>query len=1431
MMCLFGGLCSSLLAQTTVTIDGTVGGWEDDYTTDSPFNTNHKYNTTQQFYYADELGIGKSTITHVSFYVETKLLSGEVSRNMKIYMVNTEEYKFSTKYPKLMSSNDLVFDGTVSFDAQQKWITIDLDTDFEYSGNNILLCTYDYTGVDPNKNTNFDAFIYSGKEENGDIITRGLYKRYSTAYDPELASTANTSFTTNKYIPDIKFTYSSGGSAETPAPTAPTLNYPSNNQENVFNPFLRFTLGSNTTHYQIQMGTNQDNMTALTDWVEKTTSEVDYQTSNLTYNPATKYFWKVVAKNDKNNDPKETSSEIYSFTTKQVTEKPGQITDAYPNGKQDLQNPEFTWTFGENTEEYQVLIDGEVSKDWTNPGSATTGKYQTSGLSAGNHTWRIDAKNYKGTTTGTEYSFSIASLPDNVTPVSPVDGATGVTSSKIKFQFAKGTTHYRILYSNTKSQMGYISANKNGVWTSTNGDEEVEFEMPGFTTGKTYYWAVDVKNSIGTRAVWKTGNETNAKDVTIYSFTTAAALPVANTAPENGAFNLDNPTLKWNYVGAARSYMVYLGTTSGKLDAQATDWTLRKSEEVGTGIEYETSGSYQTENLTAATTYFWRVDIKDEAGNVIPGEEWSFVTTLKAPQNVQATPENVEPSLSLKYGETTIMWSTNDMTSVLGYNVYLNGEKLNNEPIAPTKNSYKIEATTMKLTYNMNPGHKVEVEAVYDLGTSKSEIYVKVSGAGYFVGRFYSNDFNHRLADATVTLTRTKDDFGNEYDGNGKQYTYTTNSDGEVYYEQQMPGGETSTITKIGILDGTYNVTVEKACYETYEGTIDITNGSTSAIGGYDGSGLYGVILKADPAVMFNVTLSNVSFNSVDVYLENNNWEEAQEGSYHVYLKNGENIDDLEQQWFVAPNNMTTSVYFTYNGWATLGKGDYQFGVAKAEDQINWSAVQKIDYDVFDGSGNWNDAANWRDGKPGEDATVYLLANATITASDIVTTGTVNIKSSGSLTINGSLTANEVVNEAGYDALVINEGGQLRQDNKELTGKFVMNVKAPNEWAESNTDGWQFIASPVEGVEFSKFVPANNDGQGDYDLYQYDGKNNKWRNHKHVYGEDEEAFEFGDKFVVGTAYLAALQYERDVMFSGILNAAKTHTFNVSHNAEKNAANFHLLGNPFTFAMDVKNLQASGLATGYAVLNAEGNDYTYITTGQIPVGDGFFVMATESTAALSYSETATRSAAEETANINIVAKGAAGSNNVIINMAGDKEGFRKLEGFNKEIANIYVENKGNKYAIYNCESDANEVELTFVAKQMGSYSLSFDINGEFETVTLVDRMTGVETDMIAEGEYNFIATSNDMKNRFAVRLSNSMTSTEEFLANFVYQSGEELIINAEGTIQIIDMMGRVVYSNENANGNDRISVSEFNNAAYVVRVINGNGVKSQKVVIY
>ena len=77
------------------------------------------------------------------------------------------------------------------------------------------------------------------------------------------------------------------------------------------------------------------------------------------------------------------------------------------------------------------------------------------------------------------------------------------------------------------------------------------------------------------------------------------------------------------------------------------------------------------------------------------------------------------------------------------------------------------------------------------------------------------------------------------------------------------------------------------------------------------------------------------------------------------------------------------------------------------------------------------------------------------------------------------------------------------------------------------------------------------------------------------------------------------------------------------------------------------------------------------------------------------------------------------------------------------------------------------------------------------------------------------------------MDNGQSATD---GNFVYQSGEELIVDAEGTIQIIDVMGRMVYSNDVESSNNRINVSNLKGATYIVRNISNNTVRTQKIVI-
>ena len=352
------------------------------------------------------------------------------------------------------------------------------------------------------------------------------------------------------------------------------------------------------------------------------------------------------------------------------------------------------------------------------------------------------------------------------------------------------------------------------------------------------------------------------------------------------------------------------------------------------------------------------------------------------------------------------------------------------------------------------------------------------------------------------------------------------------------------------------------------------------------------------------------------------------------------------------------------------------------------------------------------------------------------------------------------------------------------------------------------------------FLPQSDTG---YDLFKYDGtkEGTEWVNYK------VHPYEFETTFQQGRAYLASYEAETTATFSGVLNNATSFYYEVAFNAGKELANFHLLGNPFSFNMDWSGIAAEGLVDGYAVVNNQGG-YDYLTSGNIKVGDGFFVKAIEENPSLHYAHNV-RSSKEKANSINVIASGKAGKDNVVVNFAGQAEGFNKLQNFNDAIATVYVSENGKNYGIANVDENTTEVALNFDAKEMGSYTISLDVDGEFESVVLVDRFTGVETNMLLEDEYTFTATSNDNVNRFVIRLAQG--SQLEAQSQFVYQSGEELILSIEGSVQIVDMLGRVVYSNEHASGNNRIYVGEFNDASYVVRVVNEEGVKVQKVVIY
>ena len=550
-------------------------------------------------------------------------------------------------------------------------------------------------------------------------------------------------------------------------------------------------------------------------------------------------------------------------------------------------------------------------------------------------------------------------------------------------------------------------------------------------------------------------------------------------------------------------------------------------------------------------------------------------------------------------------------------------------------------------------------------------------------------------------------------------------------------------------------------------------------------------------------------------------------GFRHFESKDGYHIDIDNFQLTYDDTSESSNRVADINGKCPAGT---YYLVAAAEGDFTLNLSIEAVASVFKGTvdSSWEKGANWSKGSVPEegddiviDAQAELSSEANINYLNI-RAGGLTLNAGAALTVDGTITDYNKEN----GSIVINDGAQVFQKNEGVKALFNMKIINPNNWSE-HKDGWQLISSPLLNAETSAFATAGDNN--DYDLYKYNGLEElEWRNYK-------ETDKFDEVFESGCAYLASYQEEEMATFAGTLNYATSFSQDFSYsNLDPNIymANFHLIGNPFTFDMNMAQAQYTNLVSGYAALNSTGSAFSYFTSGTIPVGDGFFVKAkannASNKASFSYNANAKHSRGTVTNSINVIATGKAGSDNVVIRFAGKEEGFDKLQNFNSEIATVYVSEGNKNYGIYNCESDIKEIGLNFKAEQMGNYTISVKPEGEFQSITLIDRFTGVETDMLLE-DYNFIATSGSNHERFILKLDGEQQTTDD--DQFVYQSGEELVIDAEGTIQIIDMMGRIVYSNEHSNGDDRISVSEFDNAAYIVRVVNEEGVKVQKVVVY
>ena len=516
-----------------------------------------------------------------------------------------------------------------------------------------------------------------------------------------------------------------------------------------------------------------------------------------------------------------------------------------------------------------------------------------------------------------------------------------------------------------------------------------------------------------------------------------------------------------------------------------------------------------------------------------------------------------------------------------------------------------------------------------------------------------------------------------------------------------------------------------------------------------------------------------------------------------------------EYEWNIVENNSGSN--YTINNLETGVTYEAQVKAHSCDD-ADWchSVTFTTIANLFNTDGNWNDASNWLLGEvPATGADVTIAANCTIPAGYTANAGAITIGENGSLTIQ--------------------DGGQLIHTNEGVVATMEKEIKGYT----GEKDSYYFIASPANtvftynGNTYTYTDPAEVENMlsNEYDLYGFDcTKELEWRN----YEADAENFVMWQ----GMGYLYANSGEKTTLkFTGELipfesTFANNYSLLTYEASDENFNGFNLVGNMFAADAyiviadyDSENNSITGLSED-VYFYTMGDGELVAGTGAVAPMQGVMVQASsDSQVALCFTQ-ALRS--NKALNINL-----SHSHGLLdaayIRFNGGSE-LSKIQ-LNPNHTKVFFTKDNQDYAVVNSEAQG-EMPVSFKAESNGTYTLSINTeNVELGYLHLIDNLTGKDVDLLSNPSYTFEAKSTDYANRFKL-----VFATGNADDNFAFYSNGSFVINNEGiaNIQVMDINGRII-SSESINGCTNLNV----NAApgvYMIRLVNGDNVKVQKVVV-
>ncbi len=499
-----------------------------------------------------------------------------------------------------------------------------------------------------------------------------------------------------------------------------------------------------------------------------------------------------------------------------------------------------------------------------------------------------------------------------------------------------------------------------------------------------------------------------------------------------------------------------------------------------------------------------------------------------------------------------------------------------------------------------------------------------------------------------------------------------------------------------------------------------------------------------------------------------------------------------------------------------------------------------------DGDRLWSNPDNWAGGEvPGEGAQVGIMNDCEVDTD--VTAGSITIGSNYDdeygyyerLTVKdgATLTASNFIYTAGDERnFVIEDGAQVIHNNAGAKATIEKTITA---YTPNTKDGWHLIGFSFAENDTVAAMP--NLMANSYDLYYYDEPTHYWMNHKYIdngFTEMEPA----------KGYLYANSVSQTIGLKGTLEAGNA-TVNVPLDYTEEAGTlkgFNLVGNPF--AHNVTTFTGNNVATDCYRMNDTKDDLTVSTistTNPLLPGEGFFVKATGDNASVTFNGQ-TRGEKATTGRIALELR----ENGKLIDrfvVKRDGEPLEKLT-LKENGTKIYSLREGQEMAVVPIEG--NEQPVNFKAAKNGTYTLTVNVdNMDVNYLHLIDNMTGADINLLTTlnpetliaGEdpqsptpsYTFTAKTTDYASRFRL-VFNAASTGSAADAPFAYidASGNIIITGDAGTasLQIVDVMGRVIRTVGLSHCGSRTTTTGMTPGVYVLRLIDGENVRTQKIVV-